>query len=71
MKVGEPELARLYEYDLALAETVESLAVRIQSLPGTAGEPAVRSVLEAAEEADRMFDGRATVFEDVTQKGGR
>lgn len=69
VKVDEAQLALLYEYDLGLAETVESLAVRIQSLPGSASEPAVRSVLEAAEEADRAFDGRATVFEDVTQKG--
>lgn len=69
VKIGEAELTRLYEYDLRLTDTVEELATRIEALPGAASEPAVRSVLEAAEEADRAFDGRATVFENVTQKG--
>ncbi len=69
VKVYEAELERLYEFDLALIERVEEITARIESLPGTASEPALRSLLEAVEEADRAFDERATIFEDVTQKG--
>lgn len=69
VKVYQNELDRLYEFDLALMDTVEELATRIESLPGTASEPALTSLLEATEKADRDFDARATVYEDVTQKG--
>ncbi len=69
VKVYEAELERLYEFDLALIERVEEITARIESLPKTASEPALRSLLEAVEEADRAFDERATIFEDVTQKG--
>ncbi len=71
VKVYEAELDRLYEFDLALMDRVDELATRIETLPSSASEPALRSVLEAAEVADREFDSRATIFEDVTQKGGR
>ncbi len=71
VKIYEPELQRLYAFDLELIEKVEEVADRIEALPGTASEPALTSLLEAAREADRSFDERATVFEDVTQKGGR
>jgi len=71
VKIYEPELERLYAFDLELIERVEELTDRIESLPGTASEPALASLLEAAREADRSFDERATIFEDVTQKGGR
>jgi len=71
VKIWEEELDRLYEFDLALAEGVEELASRIESLPRAAAEDDVRALLEAVEEADRGFDERATVFEDVTRKGGR
>ncbi len=69
VKIRESELDRLYEFDLNLMSVVEDLALRIESLPGTAAEPAVRSLLEAVQEADRTFDERATIFEDVTKKG--
>lgn len=69
VKIKETELDRLYEFDVGLMDTVEDLALRIESLPGTATEPALRSLLEAVEEADRAFDERATIFEDVTKKG--
>ena len=71
VKIWEEELDRLYEFDLALAERVEDLASRIESLPRTAAEEDVQALLDAAEEADRAFDERATVFEDVTRKGDR
>jgi len=69
VKIRESELDRLYEFDLGLMDTVEDLALRIESLPGTAAEPALRSLLDAVAEADRAFDDRATIFEDVTKKG--
>jgi hypothetical protein len=70
VKIREAELDRLYAFDLALIATVESLADRIEMLPGTAAEPDLRTLLDAVHAADRQFDERATVFEDVTQKGG-
>ena len=70
VKIGESELERLYAFDLALIGTVEQLADRIEMLPGTAAEPDLRALLDAVHAADRQFDERATVFEDVTVKGG-
>lgn len=71
VKIREDELERLYEFDLRLSDTVEALAARIEALPDQdAGDP-LDELLSAAEEADRAFDQRSTVFEDVTQKGGR
>ena len=70
MKIGEAELDRLYAFDLDLSGAVEELALRVENLPDVAGESALRDLLEATEAADRAFDERATVFEDVTQKGG-
>jgi hypothetical protein len=71
VKIWDEELDRLYQFDLALSEQVEGLATRIQGLPASATEEDLRGVLEAAEAADQAFDQRATIFEDVTQKGGR
>ena len=70
VKIGEAELDRLYEFDLALAESVEYLALQVEQLPETADEQMLSRLLDATEGADRKFDERATVFEDVTQKGG-
>ena len=63
VKIWEDELDRLYEFDLALTERVEELALRIESLSSTAEEMELRDVLQATEEADKAFDERATVFE--------
>lgn len=70
VKIYEDELDRLYAFDLALSDTVEGLARRVDILPGSASEPELRSLHEAVETADRQFDERARVFEDVTRKGG-
>jgi hypothetical protein len=70
VRIGEAELDRLYAFDLALIATVEGLADRVEMLPGTAAEPDLRALLDAVHAADRQFDERATVFEDVTRKGG-
>lgn len=71
VKIHEDELARLYEFDLDLIEEVEGLMSRTQTLPATASEDDVAALLDVVRSADRMFDERATVFEDVTRKGGR
>ena len=71
VKVYEDELDRLYEFDLGLIERVETLIVRVEALPGTAAEPQLETLLETIRETDRLFDERATIFEDVTRKGGR
>jgi hypothetical protein len=70
VKIREDELERLYAFDLALIGTVDALVDRIEGLPATAAEPDLRTLLDAVHAADRQFDERATVFEDVTQKGG-
>ncbi len=71
VKVYEAELEKIYEFDLGFIERVERLQVVVESLPETAAGPALEALLEAIHEADRQFDERATIFEDVTQKGGR
>jgi len=55
VKIGEIELDSLYE---------------LEQLPETADEQMLSRLLDATEGADRKFDERATVFEDVTLKGG-
>jgi len=70
VKIREDELDRLYAFDLALIGTVEGLAARIEGLPAAAAGPELLATLDAVQAADRQFDERARVFEDVTQKGG-
>jgi len=69
VKIREAELDRIYAFDLVLIGTVENLLMRIEGLPGTAAEPDLRSLQEAVAAADRSFDDRARIFEDVTEKG--
>lgn len=70
VKIGEAELDRLYEFDLALSETVEYLALQVEQLPASADTETLRRLLAAVDGAQQRFDERATVFEDVTQTGG-
>jgi hypothetical protein len=70
IKIGQAELDRIYEFDLALTDTVEYLALQVEQLPETADEQMLSRLLEAVEGADKKFDERATVFEDVTRTGG-
>jgi len=71
VKIWEDELDKLYEFDLALTDKVEELANAVEGLSGSATEPDLLAVLQSVEDADHLFDERATIFEDVTQKGGR
>lgn len=70
VKIGQAELDRIYEFDLALTDTVEYLALQVEQLPETADEQMLSRLLDAVEGADKKFDERATVFEDVTRTGG-
>ena len=70
IKIGRAELDRIYEFDLALTDTVEYLALQAEQLPETADEQMLIRLLDAVEGADKKFDERATVFEDVTRTGG-
>ncbi len=71
VKIGQDELEAIYAFDLALSENVEYLAVQVEQLPETADEDMVTRLYDAVQSADRKFDERATVFEDVTHKGGK
>jgi hypothetical protein len=71
VKIWEEELDRLYEFDLALSGTVEEIADLIEGLSSSADEDELSDLLDAVEQADQEFDRRATIFEDVTQTGGR
>lgn len=68
VKIGESELELLYQFDLELSLNVEALADQIGSLPETPDEASMFALLDGVEQADRFFDGRATIIEDVTQK---
>ena len=70
VKIGQAELDRLYEFDLALTDTVEYLALQVEQLPETADDQMLSRLHEAVEGADKKFNERATVFEDVTRTGG-
>lgn len=71
VKIREAELERLYAFDVGFSEAVEALADRIEALPRDVSEPALLSLLDAVDEADRRLDERARVVEDVTVTGGR
>ncbi len=71
VKIGRAELDRIYEFDLALSDTVEYLALQVEQLPETADEQMLARLMDAVEGADRKFDERSTVFEDVTRTGGQ
>lgn len=70
VKIGQSELDRIYEFDLALTETMQYLALQVEQLPDSADEQMLSRLLDAVEGADTKFDQRATVFEDVTHTGG-
>jgi hypothetical protein len=70
VKIGQVELDRIYQFDLALSDSVEYLAVQVEQLPETADDRMLSRLLDAVEGADTKFDERATVFEGVTRTGG-
>lgn len=70
VKIRDAELEKIYAFDLALSETVEYLALQVEQLPPSSDDDTVNRLYDAVQAADRRFDERATVFEDVTLKGG-
>lgn len=71
VKIGEAELEALYNFDLKMMETVDDLCGEIGKLPLVEAKVALRSVMEAAEGTDRLFDERRRCIEDITDKGVR
>ncbi len=73
VKVGEPALARLYEFDLALLDQVAALEREVQALPAPGGEPVV-APLERLEEGVRdvaeRWRRREEVISDVVKTAG-
>ncbi|HEX5758148.1 MAG TPA: hypothetical protein VF121_03045 [Thermoanaerobaculia bacterium] len=70
VKIGEPELAKLYAFDLALVEEIAALETEVAALPAAADE-ASEGLLARLEErvralADRWRD-RETVISDVVR----
>jgi hypothetical protein len=68
VKIGESQLEGLYRFDLELSNMVGALSEQIDALPDSADEGALLALLDSVEKADRLFDERRTVIEDVTQK---
>ena len=75
VKIGEPELARLYEHDLAVLDDVAALERQVEALPAPgAGDsaPALDAALEQVRTLEARWSERETVIGDVVQTtGGR
>ncbi len=64
VKVGEPELERLYEFDLALLDELAALARAVEALPAPGGEP-LEAPLERLGEQVRALRERWSRREQV------
>ena len=72
-KIGEPELERLYRYDLSLLDDVDDLARLAGNVPGPGGdppEPALDALLARVREVERKWGERETVIADVVRAAG-
>jgi len=70
VKIGEDELAELYQFDLSFLDDVASLKGEIGSLPGPGGgdiEAAVGAVRRRLERMESRWNERAVVVGDVVQ----
>ncbi len=67
VKIGKAELGKIYQFDLSLLEKVTALSNELAALGATADDAQLRGLLSAAEQADRDFDRRETVYHDVIQ----
>jgi hypothetical protein len=70
VKVGEPELQRLYEFDLSVLEDLAGLEADLSSVPAPGGE-APAAALDRAQQRVRALDDkwrqRGKVISDVVQ----
>lgn len=72
VKVGEAELERLYQFDLALLDDLETFEATIATVPAPGAEDPA-PVLDRLQQAVRALDGewkkRETVISNVVQTG--
>lgn len=71
-KIGEAELGRLYEYDLALLDDLDLLAARVEELPPPGdGDPAavLDSILGVVGDLEAKWSRRDTEISRVVQTG--
>ncbi|HEX9945271.1 MAG TPA: hypothetical protein VGG03_24950 [Thermoanaerobaculia bacterium] len=72
VKIGEAELARLYEFDLSLVDDLAQLEGEIAALPAPGGEdpgPALERLLQTVRTLDSAWRQREQVIGSVVQAG--
>jgi hypothetical protein len=71
VKVGEPELQRLYEFDLSLLEDLAGVETDLAAVPAPGGEDNPGTVLDRLQQRVRALDDkwrqRGRVISDVVQ----
>jgi len=73
VKIGEPELERLYEFDLAFVDVVSALSASARSLPraGDGGiEESAKAVLAQVTALESRWEDRSNVINDIVKVGG-
>lgn len=72
VKIGEPELQRLYEFDLSVVDDLAQLESEIAALPAPGGEdpgPALERLLQTVRALDAKWRQREQVIGGVVQAG--
>jgi hypothetical protein len=70
VKIGEPELARIYQFDLSVVDDLARLESEIAALPAPGAEdpgPALQRLQEAARALDGKWRQREQVIGDAVQ----
>ena len=73
VKIGEPELAALYEHDLSLLDDLTALERGVETLPPPGGadpEPALDALLQQVRSIEEAWGRRGTVIANVVQTAG-
>ena len=72
VKIGEPELERIYEFDLSVIEDVDRIGSTVEAL-GNAADPAdsITLALELVTELDEKWGMRETLIGGVVQTAGQ
>ena len=69
-KIGEDELAKIYEFDLSLVGDIEQLAGSLEAIPSPGQgdvEASVETALERLGELEEKWSGRGTVINDIVK----
>jgi len=72
VKIGEAELARLYEFDLSVMDDLAALEGEITALPASGGEdpaPALERLQQAVRDLDGKWRQRKQVIGEAVQAG--